>query len=231
MMQIKLTCSVCGNSGDNGIISYAEFDLAGYGDAIDWSDCEDRIPDRDERKWWMRSERIPQVGERRVIQVKHPFYETDERDFWSFYQPALTHINGVDLHIEEIDRYAFVRCQLSNILSIDNNQPWVQVLVKEVILLADAPNELPLRSEESAFLEKLYSFSPYYYKPYGNWEYYFGSAQGDLGNWFFIYKTALDVRLISFGEWSFHQDAAYLGNLVISDKTYKSLTKKRKLRN
>jgi hypothetical protein len=230
IMEVILTCHVCGSNGDNGISSYSEFNIAGYqSPRVEWSDSQDEIPAENEHNWWMRSEKTPEVGEKRIVSVTHPFRETDEKDFWTFYQPAYTSINGMDVCMEEINSSAFVKCRLLKILSLDNNQAWLQVLVDEVIFIKDAQDLIPLQHEKSSFLGKLYDFNPYYYTPYGNWEYYFGNAEGDLGNWFVIYKNELDVRLISFGEWMFHQESAYLGNLVIAEETYHSLVKNRKL--
>jgi hypothetical protein len=231
IMEVILTCHVCGSiGGDNGISSYSEFNIAGYqSPRVEWSDSHDKIPPENEYNHWMRSEKNPEVGEQRIVFVQHPFCENDEKDFWTFYQPALTSLNGIQDHIEEIDNYAFVKCKLLKILLLENNKAWLQILVDEVIFIKDAQNLIPIRHEESSFLKKLYDFSPYEYKSYGNWEYYFGSAEGDIGNWLIIYKNDLDVHLISFGEWMFHQESAYLGNLIISEETYQSLVRDRKL--
>jgi hypothetical protein len=252
IMEVILTCHVCGSNGDNGIVSYSKFNIAGYqSPCVDWSDYQDKIPPDNECKWWMRSDKTPKFGERRIVYVKHPFRETDEKDFWTFYQPAHTSVNGMDECMEEIDSSAFVKCKLLKILSLEGNQAWLQVLVTEVILLKDAQDLIPLQYEkssflknekpsflkklcgfktyeESSFLKKLCCYNPYYYRVYGRWEYYFGGLEGDMGNWFVIYKNDLDVRLISFGEWMFHQESAYLGNLVISEETYQRLTEDRK---
>ena len=130
--------------------------------------------------------------------------------------------------MEEIDRSAFVKCRLLNILSIDKHQAWLEVVINESILLQDSIEIISASHEKSPFLARLYDFSPYHYQSYQQWEYYTGSAESDLGNWFLIYKAEDNVHLISFGEWSFHQDSAYLGNLVLSPETYQSLVKGRK---
>jgi hypothetical protein len=230
IMEVNLICPFCGTTGDNVIQHYSEFNIAGYtSPTVEWSDFQNEIPSENEYKWWSRTEKIPEVGERRVILVQHTFRETEEKDFWTFYQPAYTSVNGLDVCIEEIDTSAFVRCRLLKILAFENNQAWLQVLVNEVILIKDAQNTIPLVHEDSSFLKKVNDFSPYYYLPYGNWEYYFGGDQSYAGNWFMIYKNEIDVRLISFGEWICSEESAYLGNLVIADSTYHSLMINRKL--
>lgn len=230
-MEVILTCDVCGRiGGDNGFESYSEFNIAGYqSPTVEWSDFEDEIPPKNEYNWWMRSEKTPEVAEQRVVFVKHPFSETDEKYFWTFYQPAYTSINGMDVCMEEINSSAFVKCSLLKIILLENDRAWLQILVNEVILIEDAQKLIPVNCEESSFLKKLYNFNPYQYKSYGDWEYYWGNVQGDLGNWFVIYKNNLDTRLISFGEWMSHQNSAYLGNLVMSEETYQSLVINRKL--
>ena len=228
-MEVKLTCAVCGAIGYNQISSYSEFAISGYDSSIEWSDEELEIPAIKDGKYWSRSDLTPQIGQKRVILVNSRFCETDQQEFWAFFHPGLSHLNGIDCYMEEIDRYAFVKCKIVNILSIDKHQAWVQVIINESILIQDSINIIPASYEESPFLAKLYDFSPYDYQSYQKWEYYFGDGQGNLGNWFLIYKAKDNVHLISFGEWNFHQDSAYLGNLILSPETYQSLVKGRKL--
>ena len=228
-MEVKLTCAVCGEIGYNQVSSYSEFAISGYDSSIEWSDEELEIPAIKDGKYWSRSDLIPQIGQKRVILVNSSFCETDKQEFWAFYQPALSRINGIDDHIEEIDRYAFVKCKIVNILSIDKHQAWLQVIINESILLKDSIDTIPASYEKSSFLAKLHNFSPYRYQFYRQWEYYSGNAESDLGNWFLIYKAKDNVHLVSFGEWNFHQDSAYLGNLILSPETYQSLVKGRKL--
>jgi hypothetical protein len=228
-MKVQLNCPACQSPASNDIKTYSEFDIAGYDAAVEWSDSESELPTIKEQRYWQRSERKPKAGEKRMIAVQSPFCESELTNFWVFYQPTLSSINGIDSHIEEIDGYAFVKCEILKVFSIDSYNAWLQILVKEVVSIVDAMTVIPTRYEEEPFLKKLYNFNPYQYKPFGRWEYYFGSDQGDLGNWFLIYKTNEDIRLISFGEWTFHQDTAYLGNLVISSATYNALARDREL--
>ena len=48
-----------------------------------------------------------------------------------------------------------------------------------------------------------------------------GNAQGDLGNWLIIKLVENRPYLVALGEWTFHQDTAYMCNMVLSNETYK----------
>jgi len=42
-----------------------------------------------------------------------------------------------------------------------------------------------------------------------------------LGNWLIIKLVENRPYLVALGEWTFHQDTAYMCNMVLSNETYK----------
>jgi hypothetical protein len=213
---------------NGGIEFYPEFNLSGYESSVfEWSDLEDKKPY--EAYYWERSQQTPKIGDRRVVSINHRFRETDKKDFWTFYQPALTSLNGIDCYLEEIEKYAFVQCRLLEIISIDNRQAWLQVLIIDVIMIEEACKIIPEKYDKSSFLRKMINFSPYQCNVHGNWEYYSGGDASGLGNDFLIHKVDKNIRLILFQEVDFHRNSSYLGNLLISEETYHLLARDRNL--
>jgi hypothetical protein len=213
---------------NGGVKFYPEFDIAGYESPVfEWSDRDNKKPT--ENYHWARSEKTPNVGDRRVVSINHHFCETDTKDFWTFYQPALTSLNGIDCYLEEIEKYAFVQCRLLEIISINNRQAWLQVLITDTIMIEEAYKIISEKHDNPSFLRNMINFSPYQCNVYGNWEYYFGGDGSGVGNAFLIHKVNRNIRLILFQEDNFHRDSTYLGNLLISEETYNSLARDRKL--
>jgi hypothetical protein len=212
---------------NGGIKLYPEFDMSGYESPIfEWSDYDNKKPT--EEYYWARSEQTPNVGDKRVVSVNHHFRETDKKDFWTFYQPALTSLNGINCYLEEIEKYAFIQCRLLEIIYINNKQAWLQVLIVDIIMIKDAYNIISEKHDKSSFLKNRMNFSPYQCNIYGNWEYYFSCDGSGLGNALLIHKVDKNIRLILFQEDDFHRDRTYLGNLLISEDTYHLLARDRK---
>lgn len=229
-MKVNLTGDVYADETmeNGGIEFYTEFNLSGYESPVfEWSDLEDKKPS--EAYYWERSEQTPKIGDRRVVSINHHFRETDKKDFWTFYQPALTSLNGIDCYLEEIEKYAFVQCRLLKIISIDSRQAWLQVLIVDTIMIEDACKIISEKRDKSSFFRNVINFSPYECRTHGNWEYYSGCDGSGVGNAFLINKANENIRLILFQEVDFHRDSTYLGNLLISEEIYHSFARDRKL--
>ena len=113
---LSFRCCTCGHEGGDDGFGAPELAFRSYMDAVEWSDEEHRIPDNTHPDFWQRSDALPEPGQTRVIQVRHPFHEILGREFRTFYQPALSNLNGWEEHPEEIDRSAFVRCRSEEVL-------------------------------------------------------------------------------------------------------------------
>lgn len=217
-MEVKFACKSCGKVTGNEIAKYSEFEYYGYEEAVNFIDFEDSKT--------IYSDNLPKLNDRRIIAVKHPFCESFDREFWTLYQPGYSKLNGWDEYPEEIDRSAFVKCKLSEIIDRKSDLGMLlQAVVTEVIMLNEAPNIIVPKKEKSSLLEKIvyYDFKLNRINTINNWQFYEGSVEGDLGYWMLI-KIIHDLpHLIAYGEWTFHQDAAYLGNIILSKDTYQTI--------
>ncbi|ABC29993.1 hypothetical protein HCH_03233 [Hahella chejuensis KCTC 2396] len=222
-MNIAFKCLACGGGGKNGFREVEGFPIAAYDGVIDWSDYTDEIPPLNDNNWWMRSEETPVPGDSRVINVRHPFNESAAEAFWTLYTPACSSINGWEEHLEEIDASAFVKCQIERVLSYTEQQAWLKVKVLETITFVEVLNKTPQTEEGLPIVNNTYQFEAFDLQRLNDWMYFSGSAEGDLGNWMLIKQVDGEARLIAFGEWSFHQQCAYLGNISISDETLQTL--------
>lgn len=223
-MEVSFKCRTCGG-GKNEFRNVPDFQIAAYEDIVEWSEMKCSAPTLNENNWWHRSEKLPQIGEKRAVYVRHPFNENGDKCFWTLYFPVNSSINGWEEHPEEIDQSAFIKCKLNKIISSNESSAWVQVEIKDRILLSDAVNRVPVLNETDPIINNTYQFDNFEVKNFGEWMYYSGSAQGDLGNWMLLRIIDTQPRLIAFGEWTFHQYCAYIGNISISTPTFEILQK------
>lgn len=231
-MEVNLNgnISVCETIENGGIEFYPEFGVSGYeSPVVEWSNYESEKPPEDYH--WERSEQTPKIGDKRVVSVNHHFRETDKKDFWVFYQPALTSFNGIDCYLEEVEKYAFIQCRLLKTISINNRETWLQFLITNIVAIKDAYKIIPEKHDKFSFLKKVFSSRTYQYqcKIHGNWEYYFGYDSRCSGNAFLIHRIDKDTRLILFQEIELHREHTYLGNLLISEEIYQALSRESKL--
>ncbi len=225
-MHINFQCPTCGNDTKNEISGYLEFSIAGYDDVVLWSDLASEIPQANESGWWSRSDKLPQIGEERVVNVRHPFNEALNGEFWTLYTPALSSINGWDEHPEEIEQSAFIKCRATNILAQTETEGWVQVEVMDCIRLNEVTRKFSAKNEPHPLFQRIFEFPSRIIQSFGKWQLYQGNAQGDLGNWLLIELVNDKPHVVAIGEWSFHQNVAYLGNVVLMDRTYQEMVER-----
>ncbi|WLQ16517.1 hypothetical protein O5O45_11360 [Hahella aquimaris] len=222
-MNIAFKCQTCGGGGENEFREVDGFAIAAYDGVIDWSDYTDEIPPLNDNKWWMRSEKTPMPGESQMINVGHPFNENTDTAFWTLYMPACSSVNGWDEHPEEIDASAFVKCQIESVLANTEQQAWLKVKVLETITFAEVLNKMPQTEEGLPIVNNTYQFEAFDLERLNDWMYFSGGDQGDLSHWMLIKEVGEGARLVAFGEWNFHRQCAYLGNISISDETLQTL--------
>lgn len=196
------------------------FDIVGYEECVEWSEALDSIPEKNESGWWMRLDEMPSMSEHRVIHVQKPFNEVMGCSFWTFYVPALSSINGLQEYMQEIEHSAFVKCKIVSVLYSDDTEAWIQVLVSEVKPLKEFSNLLGRRYEEVPVWKQIYDLEYDYMVRYKDWIYYSGYEQGDMCNWLIIKIVDNNPYLVALGESEFHQDTAYMCNMVLSNQTY-----------
>ncbi|ENW94682.1 hypothetical protein [Acinetobacter dispersus] len=220
-MKICFQCKVCGSQEcRNGDKEINGFDIIGYEVCVEWSESLNSIPEKNENGWWMRLDKMPSLSENRVIHVQQPFNEDIGALFWTLYAPALSSLNGYEEYMEEIESSAFVKCKIESVLFSNDIEAWLKVSINEVKPLTEFSNLLPQRQEEISIWSLIYDLENDYIARYKDWIYYSGQAQGDLGNWLIIKMIEQKPYLVALGEWTFHQDAAYMCNMLLSDKSY-----------
>jgi hypothetical protein len=220
-MKISFPCKVCGSEEcRNEYRDLKGFDIVGYEVCVQWSESLDSIPEKNGNGWWMRLDEMPSLSEHRVVHVEKPFNEDVGSYFWTLYLPALSSINGIGEHIQEIESSAFVKCKIESVLYSDDTEAWIEVFISEVKPLKEFSDLLLQRQEEISIWSQIYDFENDHIVRYQDWIYYAGAAQGDLGNWLIIKMVENKPYLVALGEWTFHQDAAYMCNMVLSNETY-----------
>ncbi|MBE9030641.1 hypothetical protein IQ266_12955 [filamentous cyanobacterium LEGE 11480] len=225
-MQIQLQCATCGNAAANYAPHRPEFIAVGYQDNIEWSQAHRKIPAKQGRNDWPRSQRTPNINEKCVILAKHPFHETLGGEFWVFYEPIDARLNGWDDSLADIQQAAFVKCRITKILRQSAKTAWLQIRVIDRIYLHQAISQIPAQSETECFLDHTFGNRGCGSNTLGEWQYCYGSTEGDVGHWMILRQVQQQVHLIAYGEWSFHQATAYLGNLVLSESTCRVLTER-----
>ena len=222
-MEVKLRCPTCGRGGKNEFRDVPDLEIAAYEDIVEWSAMEGSVPPLNENNWWLRSEKLPEIGEKRAVFVRHPFNENGDSCFWTLYFPAASSINGWEEHPEEIDQSAFIECRLDKVITSGELSAWIQVEVVGRIMLSDAQASVQVSNETVPITNSMYQFDNFELLKFEDWWYYSGSAQGDLGNWILLKQVGKGLRLIAYGEWAFHQYCTYLGNVSVSDSTLEEL--------
>lgn len=222
-MNVEFKCRACGGGSKNEFRDINDFSISAYDDVVQWSNCTDEIPHINENNWWELSDITPKPEEYRVVCVSHPFNESLHGVFWTLFMPSLSSMNGWEDFPEEIDSSAFVQCKLEKILTYGEEKAWLQVKVTRTIMLSEVTDVLPEVVESLPIVENTYKFDYFDRENLRDWLYYNGGAQGDLGHWMLVKEINGEARLIAFGEWSFHQNCAYLGNILLSNKTFKTL--------
>ena len=223
-MNINFSCNMCGSDGVYKNFVFEDLYTHAYGEStILWSQLEDKIPELNENNWWYRSEHAPLIGDARAVSVCYPFKQDAGVEFWTLYVPTRSSENGWAEHPEEIDLSAFIKCKVIKILRKKDHQAWVQVYITDRVMLSEAAERVPLVEEASPLLNKLYKFDHTRVLNYGNWQLCDGDGEGDLGNWLLLKAIDNNMHLIAMGEWGFHQQAAYLGNVKLTDKTYNEI--------
>lgn len=218
-MNIQFKCKTCGESEKQIFHNFLECEIFGYESIVEWTDLSNSIPQKNENGWWLKSEVTPRVKEKRVIHTIHPFCANKGNDFWALYMPALSTINGWDMHPEEIPNSAFVKCRLIDVLEKNENYAWLIVEVIQVILLNEANKTLPAKNEVTPFLNYMYNFN-LHGSVFNDWRFYNGDEQSNLGHWILIQIIEDKPHLIAYGEWEFHLSTAYLCNIILSSETF-----------
>ena len=225
-MKIDFKCRCCGSRNRDVYLSFPEFIHHGYDDVIEWAAPNAELEFLKNTKHWDRSEKTPTKGERRIIRVYKPFSEESDEPFWTLYASALSQFNGWDEHSDEIDRSAFLKCKIVEVLEKNDYSGWLEVEVLEAIMLRDAHKTISEIKESKSILDRMYEFDMNTLNQLNEWLYFVGSAQGDLWHWMLIKQIGGNFHLVAMGEGTFHQNSAFVGNVILKNETVKELKRR-----
>ncbi|MEQ6353425.1 hypothetical protein ABNX05_02215 [Lysinibacillus sp. M3] len=212
---IAFPYSTCNKIPDKLELIKNNFEVVGFEAGIEWSDFQaSNLPSLDE-KIWARSNNPPLKGDRRIVMVRYPFQMTVGESFWMLFMPALSYFNGWKEHPSEINSSAFVNCSFEQILSRNDECPWIEIRILNVVLLKEAC-DIWSDSNGSSHLDSFQMFRDIYVLHYNEWILISASTESDLGTWALIKKKNERHHLIALGEWGFHYDIVYGGNKIIS---------------
>lgn len=217
-MLIQFRCKCCEGICDEKFMEFSDFGIAAYAN-VEWSDETSVKPRMIKGSGWLRSETRPNTLEQRVIRVTKPFSKRVGEKFWCLYESALSNLNGWDEHPDEIEELALVQCKIQRAIEISDDHAWLVVKVVKCMPFLQVAQSYPLVKETSPITNEVYNFERFDVLEYGPWKFYWGDDQGNLGNWFLLKETNAGLVLIVFGEWNFHADFAYFGNVLVSDET------------
>lgn len=224
--RLTFVCNVCGEtvSEKDEPKKLKGFAITAYNELIEWSDFTDDIIDLNEQ-FWERSSIPPAAGEIRKVKVYFPFDMELGKEFWTLFMPGLSFFNGWNEYPDEVEDSAVVRCQFERILCANSESAWIEIKIKEVLMLTDICEKLPLTKREP-YLEDLRLFRNYAYKyDYKHWIEFGWNAQGDIGNWYLLKKYKNErYRLVLYCQWGFHYNYVYCGNIEIPKEEVEELT-------
>ncbi|MDE7361581.1 MAG: hypothetical protein K2N38_06585 [Oscillospiraceae bacterium] len=180
---------------------------------MEWLEVGQPVPPLEEHVW-LRSDKIPEVGERRFIKVRPPFSQNIGDSFNVLYSPALSSNNGWEEYPEELSSSAVVGCVYEKTVGADEFCAWIEVTVENVIPFPELYKHYPCRKVSSLFEGGFGEYAKLSFR-WQNWEFYTFSAQGDCGEWRLIFIDSEGKRhLLMFYEWGWHDGFVQLGNAV-----------------
>ncbi|WP_277375746.1 hypothetical protein [Paenibacillus polymyxa] len=212
---IAFKCGACKQIPDKPLLENKDFEIVAIEDAMDWADFKHHTPDLN-NEIWERALIPPVKGDSKKIQVYFPFHMTVGETFWTLFRPAYSHFNGWEEQPDEINFSAFIKCRFEDIISKNEKRTWITVRVEEVLLLKNVCNEMPPR-DGTGYLDSFHMFGEAQLLQYKDWILLDANAQSNLGIWALIKRVKDDNHLVAYGEWEFHSNLVYCGNLIIPE--------------
>lgn len=213
MNEIKFRCKCCNDYHAMKTELPNSFSGWSYSD-MEWSDFEKEVPPLSEEHW-TRSDRIPKIGEFRIIKVRIPFDEKIGNEFYMEFMPASAFFNGYD-NAEQIRDSAIVQCKFEKIIMADEYSAWVKIKILKVVFLSELLEICPpcltdCELEEYAGVSKCVDIE----FMDDSWEITSWTAQGDTGESKIIYMDEDGIRhLVLMHYYDFFSNVTYFGNIV-----------------
>jgi hypothetical protein len=209
-------CPVCGKVSKQKPDS--DFTIELYENALDWPKNGEQIP---LDKYYDRLGTVPQVGEKRLVNVMYPFRQEIGEEFWNLFMPGMSYFNGWDTTPEELFQSAVVKCRMEQVIE----ESWIKVTILEAIPLQEVSKRFPAvdNGENSAWrvteCENLFE--------YKCWKYYSWNCEGDVGGWSLVYVDEACVNhLILSNEWMMCDEHTYCGNIILEQEVLDRFKKK-----
>ncbi|MCP5015837.1 MAG: hypothetical protein GY938_11310 [Ketobacter sp.] len=184
---------------------------------VQWSDESDSKPSANDNGSWLRSESTPKPGEKRVVYITAPFSEPEGESFWCRYIPALSHWNGWVEHPEELEKSAFIKCNVLNVIEQSEHEAWVIVSVIESVCLNTALSIYSPKHASIDFIRSLWKIEQGSFHLLGNWIYY-DCFDGGSNGYSMLFRISEDgvCHLVNYTETAPHCSASYFGNLIVN---------------
>lgn len=222
--RLAFACRACKKVHDIVNVSDKKgFEIVAFGDVVEWSDFNDELPLL-ENNIWERSTEPPQKGVIKIVQAHFPFNFAIGEEFWTLFYPALSSLNGWDVHPEEIDSSAVIKCRFESIITKNEEKAWINVRVEEVILLSDICEKITPR-EGILNADHFGQFRNYNMFSYQNWILLNAGSEGDIGRWALVKEYRNQNIIVAYGEWDFYSDLIYFGNVRLTQNEMNELIK------
>lgn len=206
-------CPVCGKTPKQKHAS--DFAIELYENALEWPEDGEQIPL--DKNYYNRLGTVPQVGEKRFVNVRYPFHQEVGEEFWTLFMPGMSYFNGWEEAPEELFQSAIVKCRMEQVVEEHIRESWVKVTILEVIPLQEVSKRFLavenggkqcIASNERC--EELFE--------YKCWKYFSWNCQGDVGGWTLVYVDESGVNhLILANEWLMCDEHTWCGNVILDN--------------
>lgn len=204
----------------------AEAGIHDMGYHMGWMECEqqDACLPVQERSWYY-SDRVPVIGEERILKIEVPFDEEKGETFTTLFEPWNLYLNGWSEAecAEETGKACVVLCRFDVVLWADDFYALITVMVLNAIPHDQLPARIPVTVAEDRLVDEF----PAVYRTFGSvcteyederWLY---RTWADFGGYAWkmqlIYTDDQGIRhevMTSWSEGHDHHDYFYFGNTV-----------------
>ena len=171
-----------------------------------------------DKRQWLHTNKVPVVGERRILKVTAPFDEEIDDTFTTIFEPWQMFLNGWEYaeNPDDIGKACAVLCRFAEVLCMDDFSAIISVEVLKTIPLDQLYKVIPETVTNERFFEEFGSdqevWTEYEDKHllYRTW-----NAQGDVSQMQLIYTDDNGIRHEVLTSWyAMHEDFYYFRNII-----------------
>ncbi len=214
MKQIRFRCKYC---SDHEIRKKFTKDFFGWAYTdVEWSDFENEVPPLSE-KYWEHSDRVPKMGEFRIVKVQTLFDEQIGNEFYMEFVPEDVFYNDYE-DVEQIRDSAIVQCRFEELILADACVAWIKIKVLQVITFPELFEKYPVcltdcELEGYAGMDRCENIG-FMNAP---WEEKYWTSEGEVGEDKMFYTDAKGIRHLVLMHYFFIDSTiTYFGNIVQS---------------